>query len=261
MLEKVIGCEVERFPLHRKDGYTIDLERMMERIATGPDLVVLVNPNSRTGRGLMAREVCMLLEAASSRTRFWIDETYIDYTGESVEQMVSRHENLIVCKSMSKAYALSGMRVAYLCAAPHHLEELRAFTPPWVVGLPSQVAAVKALEHANYYERRWKETVLLRSALAIDLGGMGWEVIPGSANFLLAHLPEEGPSAGEVVAACRGRGLFLRDAAAMGASLDDGAIRVAVKDAATNRKMIGILSDIAGSTARAARASLARCAS
>jgi histidinol-phosphate/aromatic aminotransferase/cobyric acid decarboxylase-like protein/GNAT superfamily N-acetyltransferase len=261
VLEKVIGCKVERFSLERADRYEVDIERLAERVASGPDLVVLVNPNSPTGRGLTVLQVEVLLAAAPSRTRFWIDETYIDYTGESVEGLVSHYENLIVCKSMSKAYALSGMRVAYLAAGPHHLEELRAFTPPWVVGLLSQVAAVKALENTSYYVHRWKQTASQRNSLARDLRDLGWDVIPGSANFLLAHLPDDGPTAREVVTSCRQRGLFLRDAAAMGSRLGDRAVRIAVKDAATNGKIIEILSDIAGSTDRAAWASMSPCAS
>ena len=47
---------------------------------------------------------------------------------------------------MSKSYALSGARVAYLCAGPHQLESLRLLSPPWAVSLPAQIAAVKALE-------------------------------------------------------------------------------------------------------------------
>ena len=261
VLEKVIGCKVERFPLERNDDYAVNLERLMKWVASGPDLVVLVNPNSPTGRGLTAMEVEALLKAAPPRTRFWIDETYIDYTGESVERLVPHYDNLIVCKSMSKAYALSGMRVAYLAAGPQHLEELRAFTPPWVVGLPSQVAAVKALENPTYYVRRWKQTATLRNSLESDLLKLGWDVIPGSANFLLSHVPAEGPTAREWVSLCREQGLFLRDAAAMGSRLGDRAVRIAVKDAATNRRMIGILSDIAGSTKRAGLASMSSCAS
>ncbi|MCW1926357.1 histidinol-phosphate aminotransferase family protein [Luteolibacter arcticus] len=261
VLEKVIGCRVERFPLERADGYEVNIGKLVEWISSGPDLVVLVNPNSPTGRGLTAAEIEVILAAAPSRTRVWIDETYIDYTGESVERLVARHENLIVCKSMSKAYALSGMRVAYLCAGQHHLEELRALTPPWVVGLPSQVAAVKALESTSYYVRRWKQTASLRDSMARDLRKLGWEVIPGSANFLLAHVPEDVPAAREIVAACRERELFLRDAAAMGSHLGERAVRLAVKDAVTNRKMIEILSDIAGSTDRPGRASMTTCAS
>jgi histidinol-phosphate/aromatic aminotransferase/cobyric acid decarboxylase-like protein len=261
VLEKVIGCRVERLRLERSSGYAVDLDRLKELAASGPDLLVLVNPNSPTGRCLALAEVEELLAATPSQTRVWIDETYIDYTGETAESLVCRHDNLIICKSMSKAYALSGARVAYLCASPHHLEELRAFTPPWVVSLPAQVAAVKALEDQGYYVSRWEETHRLREDLAVALRSFGWEVVPGCANFLLSHLPEGGPPARDLVVKCREQGLFVRDAAAMGAELGDRAVRVAVKDAATNQRMIAILSRIMGSTGTLKRRSIAPCAS
>ena len=147
---------------------------------------------------------------------------------------------MIVCKSMSKAYALSGARVAYLCAGAHQLEAPRAVTPPRVVGLLAQVAAVRALEDPAYYALRHAETTALRDRLATGLAALGWDVIPGMANFLLCHLPEGGPDAPTLIEACRGRGLFLRDSAAMG--LD--AVRVAVKDAATNARMLAILAEV-----------------
>lgn len=261
VLEKVIGCKVERLPLERSVGYAVDLVKLVQMIADGPDLVVIVNPNSPTGRGLRKDEIEMVLKAAPPRTRVWVDETYIDYTGESVEALVPRYDNLIVCKSMSKVYALSGSRVAYLCASPHQLEELRAHTPPWVVGLPAQVAAVNALADPDYYAARREETHRMREQLAIDLAALGSDVIPGSANFLLFHLPAAGPNARELVEACKRQGLFVRDAAAMGLLLGERAVRIAVKDEETNRRMMGILSKIAGSTARRSIASLVPCAS
>jgi histidinol-phosphate/aromatic aminotransferase/cobyric acid decarboxylase-like protein len=216
-----------------------ELQAMIDQ---GPDLVVLVNPNSPTGKGLLRDQIEGLLRTAPSRTRFWIDETYIDYTGQSVERLVERYDNLIVCKSMSKAYALSGARAAYLCASPHQLEELRAFTPPWAVSLPAQLAAVRALEDPAYYSAKIAETHVLRAGLAEDLRKLGWEVIPGTANFLLAHLPESGATAAEVVRGAQAHDLFLRDAGPLGTTLGERAIRVAVKDAATNQRMVQILS-------------------
>jgi histidinol-phosphate/aromatic aminotransferase/cobyric acid decarboxylase-like protein len=126
------------------------------------------------------------------------------------------------------------------------LEELRAHTPPWVVGLPAQVAAVKALADPDYYTARRDETHRMRARLAVALAALGWDVVPGAANFLLCHLPEVGPAARDLVASCREQGLFLRDAAAMGSGLGERAIRIAVKDVATNRRMIGILSGVTG---------------
>jgi len=61
------------------------------------------------------------------------------------------------------------------------------------------------------------------------------------ANFILAHLPPDGPDAAIVVMQCRRQNLFLRDAAAMGSQLGSHAVRLAVKDAATNQRMIEII--------------------
>lgn len=145
---------------------------------------------------------------------------------------------------MSKGYALSGARSGYLCGGPHQLEELRAITPPWVVNLPAQVAAVRALQDPEYYTARYVETAALREELSTQLRVMGLEVLPGIANFLVCHLPENGPDAASTVRCCRERGLFLRDAAVMGARLGTQALRVGVKDAATNQRMMAIIQQV-----------------
>jgi histidinol-phosphate/aromatic aminotransferase/cobyric acid decarboxylase-like protein len=249
VLEKVVGCRVERLPLHRHDGYRPDLAALLELVASGPDLVVLVNPNSPTGQVLTVDEIDAVLQAAPPSTRVWVDETYVDFVGETVEALVPRHDHLIVCKSMSKAYALSGARVAYLAAAPHQLEELRALTPPWVVGLVSQVAAVRALQAPEYYRARWDETHVLRERLTGDLRALGWDVVDGCAGFVLAHLPDDGPTAAQLVASAQQQGVYLRDAAVMGRTLGDRAVRVAVKDAQANARIVQVVAGLGSSHA------------
>ncbi len=251
VLERVIGCTVDRLVLGRANQYQVDLERLEAALADAYDLVVLVNPNSPTGRHIPGDLLAKLLARAPMRTRIWVDETYVEYAGAglSLEQFAAKSENVLICKSMSKVYALSGARVAYLCAAPHQLEELRAITPPWVVSLPAQVAAVNALADPEYYACRYHETASLREELSKQLQDLGWEVVPGVANFLLCHLPIVGADAATVVRRCRDHGLFLRDAALMGSKMGTHSIRIAVKDQATNQRMVEII-----------RTSLAECA-
>ncbi len=243
VLERVIRCHVSRFPLRRDEGYIVNLHRL-HTVLHGPwDLVVLVNPNSPTGRHIPRDGLQALLEDVPPATRVWIDETYIEYAGpgQSLESFAGASENIVVCKSMSKVYALSGARVAYLCGPAMLLHPLRAITPPWVVGLPAQLAAVRALQSPGYYLKRYAETHRFRQELAAQLSALDWKVIPGVANFLLCHLPTDGPAASQLVRDCRKHGLYLRDAAAMGAELGRHAIRVAVKDEQTMRRMISIL--------------------
>jgi len=246
VLERVIGCTVDRLTLSAENDYEVDLDRLSVALRDAYDLVVLVNPNSPTGRHVPREALQSVLCSAPATTRLWIDETYVEYAGagESLESVAAASLNMIVCKSMSKVYALSGARVAYLCAAAHQLEGLRAITPPWVVGLPSQVAAVRALGSPDYYRAKYRETHVLRAALVSGLEELGWRVIPGVANFLLCETPKRGPGAEAIVQSCRRHGLFLRDVRTMGTAMPDRMIRLAVKDAGTNRRMLEILGEV-----------------
>jgi histidinol-phosphate/aromatic aminotransferase/cobyric acid decarboxylase-like protein len=246
VLERVIGCQVERFTLRREEAYAVNLGLLAERMAEPFDLVILVNPNNPTGRYVPRRDLETLLQRIPTATRVWIDEAYLDYIGaaESLEHFAAQSRNVVVCKSMSKVYALSGARVAYLCAAPDVMAELRALTPPWAVSLPGQVAAVKALQDPEYYTARYEETHRLRVCLEANLAALpGWEIVPGCANFVLCHLPEDGPDAAAIVRRCRAHGLFLRDARIMGQHLGRHALRFAVKDAPTQGRMMKILEE------------------
>jgi len=248
VLERVIGCRVERLALERAEHYRLDPARLQAGLAGEYDLAVLVNPNSPTGRHLPRAEMEQVLRASPPATRIWVDETYVDYAGpdQSLEPFAARSENVIVCKSMSKNCALSGARVAYLCAGAHQLESLRPLTPPWAVSLPAQIAAVKALEDADYYAEKYAQTHALRQQLVEALRPLNWEIVPSVTNFVLCHLPDHGPDADTLVAHCRERGLFLRNVASMGARLGDRAIRIAVKAAETNVQMARIISEVYG---------------
>ena len=244
VLENAVGCAVDRFALHREDGFAADPERLEAALAEGYDIAVIVNPNNPTGRHIPRRTLEDLLARAPRDTLFWIDETYVDYAGadESLERFAAAGRNAVVCKSMSKAYALSGLRAGYLCAPPRLLAPLRRLTPPWAVSLPGQMAATIALRDSAYYAARYAETRALREGLANGLRALGVaEITPSAANYLLFHLPDDAPTARTVIARCRERDLFLRDPSATSARLGGRALRIAVKDAAVNRRMIEIL--------------------
>ena len=222
----------------------MDMERLERDLAGEYDLAVIVNPNNPTGRHTPRDELAATLRRAPPATRFWIDETYVEYAGaeQSLENYAANSRNVIVCKSMSKAYALSGLRVGYLCGPSAVISALRLISPPWAVSLPGQIAGVMALQDPEYYSRKYDETRILRAKLAERLRNMGvTEVIPGEANFLLFGLPKDGPDARTVIERCQRQDLFLREAAATAPTLGTHAVRIAVKDAATNRRMLEIL--------------------
>jgi histidinol-phosphate/aromatic aminotransferase/cobyric acid decarboxylase-like protein len=243
VLEQVIAAPVDRLPLRRERSYDVDLEELAARVARGYAGVVLVNPNSPTGRRIGREDLQDAIAAAPKTTRWWIDETYIDYANadDSLEAFAASSTNLIVCKSMSKAYSLSGVRAAYLCGPPSIIRALLPFCPAGSLSLPAQIAACEALKAAGYYRARWAETGALRRELADGLAGLGFQVVPACANFLLCRLPAKMPAAPILVKELGERGMFVRDVAGMGVSLDARAVRIAVKDRDTNLAMLEIL--------------------
>ena len=240
LLGDVLGCRLETLPLLRSEGYALDPVRLAEALERGPALAALVNPNSPTGTHLPRARLESALAAAPAGTRLWIDETYVDYVGadQSLECWAAARPGALVCKSMSKVYGLSGLRVAYLCGHPDTLAPLRRLTPPWNVGLLAGVAAAAALAEPAWYAARHAETHRLRERLAADLTACGLQVLPGRANFVLAHLPASAGGSAAFCAACRARGLYLRDTTGLGLP---GAVRVAVKDAATQEVLVSIV--------------------
>ena len=166
VFHNIIGCRVDRLALHREDDFALREGSLREALDRRYDLVILVNPNNPTGRLASRAMLESVLADAPRKTTIWVDEAYIDYTGpeNSLERFASETGNVVVCKSMSKVYGLSGLRVAYLCGALRRIAPFRAVTPPWIVGLPAQAAAVHALRDSGYYAECYRQTHTLSLA-------------------------------------------------------------------------------------------------
>jgi len=252
ILERVIGCQVDRWPLRLDADLRVSVDDLLARLQRVPyDMLILVNPNNPTGRLIPAPEMERLLDQAPAGARIWVDEAYLDYADPDAtcEHAAAHRANVVVCKSLSKVYALSGARVAYLVTRAQEAAELRRITPPWAVSLPAQVAAVAALSDHDYYRRRWAETAVLRARLSAALADAIPDLtIRGScANFVLCLLPCGAPSSADVCEACRLHDVYLRDLGDMGQGLGPRFIRIAVKDKAANARIVAALRAALGS--------------
>ncbi|HVL38171.1 MAG TPA: histidinol-phosphate transaminase [Fimbriimonadaceae bacterium] len=234
---KVLDVRLDRLPLSEAAAFSLDVDEVARR-ARDASLVVLVNPNSPTGTFVSPSEIRRLLTMLEPHTRLWVDETYVDFVGpgESAEPLVSIHPNLLVVKSLSKFYALSGMRAAYLVADPELLLSLRALTPPWSVGLLAQVAAVMALSDPGYYEARRQETVLLRQELAQELDALGLTPFPSVTNFLLVRLPE--PRAQSLTHLLAASDVYIRNCDSISELFAGQFVRIAVKEGEVMRRLV-----------------------
>ena len=249
ILNHLINCHITHFPLYPEDGFTIDLAQFVE-LARQHDAVIVVNPNSPTGvycdnLHQAISDILSTNKGQSSCRLIWVDETYIEYVNDAVslESLASLHKELVVCKSMSKCYALSGLRVAY--AVTSQAPTLRRFIPPWAVSLPAQLGAIAALSNPDYYDQQYALVHENRAILNDALIKLGFTTFPSVANYILTKLPPSvAHSSNHFIALCRERDVFIRDAENMGVTLDSRYVRFAVKSRVENDKVINCLAEL-----------------
>lgn len=242
---KVLDVKLHQHELRREESFNVHVARLLADVQKiKPSLVVLVNPNSPTGQPLPKVEMIEFLSAIPTEVKVLVDETYVEYVGreQSLEQEVDHFPNLMIIKSMSKTYALSGARVGYLVASSDVIDRLAVFTPPWSVSLIGQIAAVEALNDEKYYDRMYKKTHELREDMCLSLTQVqSIDVLPSVGNFFLIYLKEKRLSAETITKQLRTKDIYLRDCSSMSPQMKDDYIRIAVKDAKTNQRVIRAL--------------------
>jgi histidinol-phosphate/aromatic aminotransferase/cobyric acid decarboxylase-like protein/N-acyl-L-homoserine lactone synthetase len=246
VLHHVTESCVDLWPLDSKENFVINPQECIDKIRREHhDGLVLVNPNNPTGQWLCRDDLHFILNNIPRTTMVWVDEAYLDYVegSDSVERDTTRFSNLIVCKSLSKAYAMSGARAAYVSAHPQNIKKWNRYTPPWAIGLPTQLAAVDALNASAYYQIKYRETNRLRKIMIerVRANLPDWKVYPAVANFILCELPSSGPSAQQVISLAASENVFLRDAGKTSQTLGDGFIRIAIKPENDQERIIETL--------------------
>ena len=241
ILENIIEANVIRFLLKKENNFVINTDSFIETINREmPKMVVIVNPNSPTGQYLPREDILKILKSIPHEITFVVDETYIEYVDKdsSMEKDVLDFDNLVIIKSMSKVYALSGARAAYLVANKERVEEIGNFIPPWAVSLIAQVAAVEALKDEKYYNGKYQETCQLRDEMIEELSKINSiKIYPSVANFFLIELLDEELEAEEIVKNLQKQMIYVRNTESMSNQFSNKFIRIAVKNKESNQKV------------------------
>jgi histidinol-phosphate aminotransferase len=209
---RIQGAGVVEAPLDAAGGFELDAEAVIAAVREGARLVFLCSPNNPTGNALEPAQIEGLCGALADDAIVVVDEAYGEFSRiPSALTLLEDHPNLIVLRTLSKAYALAGARLGLLCGARELLRLLRALLPPYPIPTPS-LAAVEALLEPAALNRARAEivaTVSRRERLAEALTPLASvrRVWPSEANFLLVGCRD----AERAKAACRERGLLVRD--------------------------------------------------
>lgn len=201
---ELYGIDYARVPL--RDDFSIASEDYSAASAS----VILPNPNAPTGRLLGLDEIRAFLEAASARLLV-VDEAYVDYGGESAVALLRDYDNLLVVQTLSKSMALAGLRVGLALGSPELIEALvrvKDSFNSYPVDIVAQRAALAAVGDRDWYEDSSRRVIASREKLRALLTGLGFDVVPSSANFLFLRHPEHEGKA--LFAALRERGIIVR---------------------------------------------------
>ena len=173
---------------HREEDFTLDLDHARRLVEERlPSVVLLPSPNNPTGTALPHEAIGVLCEAAGDGVVV-VDEAYGEFRRTGTPSALERlpaHRNLVVTRTMSKAFALAGARVGYLAADPAITDAIRVVRLPYHLSAVTQAAALAALGHADELLARVDDLRRERDATVDWLRAQGLTVAASDANFAL----------------------------------------------------------------------------
>ena len=234
---------VEAVPrLGAEDGYAIDLEATLVA-ARGASLVWLCSPNNPTALAEPDGAIRTLLEGLAAdaaarslpRPAVVLDEAYAEFAGQSLVELRRDYARLVIVRTLSKAYALAGLRVGFAIADPATIAEMAPYRPPGSVSVVSVSVARAALEDDSALDPNLERVVSERARLAVALTRAGWSIRPSVTNFLLASFGSPDRAA-EVAEAMIRRGLVPRTFGPSHPLADH--LRLTIRDRTQNDRLI-----------------------
>jgi len=241
------GAAVDEVPLDASCDFALDIDAVIQA-GQRAKLVFLCSPNNPSGNLIPAAEVIAICRAMAGHGLVVVDEAYGEFAPQQALTRLRREcPNLVLLRTLSKAYALAGARLGVLIADPDLVRVLRAVLPPYPVPSLCIEAAERLLQPgplARAHEEA-RETVKRRERLRRDLAALPAvvRVWPSEGNFLLVQCRD----ASSMVEACADAGLLIRDFSRV-AGLEN-CVRVTVGDVAQNA---GVLAAFRNTTAELA---------
>jgi len=244
---RLVGMRVETVPLREADGFALDWDRLGRNLhgsddLHGGDVVFLGRPNNPTGVTFEA-DVFRRFAAEHAETLFVVDEAFADFV-EGLESLaVDIAENVAVLRSLTKFYAIPGLRLGAAVARGDLAARIRRQIPPWSVNTLAQAAGVAALEDSEYARRSREFVAREREKLTGAMSEIpGLHVYPGSANFLLVRLESESINAGQLADQLLCKAIAIRVCESF-EGLDGWFFRVAVGCEEDNTRLVEALEE------------------
>lgn len=184
-LARAAGVPAVGVPLGPPPDFALPVDALLAEVRKGGDtLLFLCRPNNPTGSLWPADQVRRLVDEEG----VWavVDEAYVEFAGEDLRDWIPTHPRLCLLRTMSKAFALAGLRVGYALGRPDALADLRQAVQPWAISAFSCAAALAALRRPEAMRDQVRTLISERERLTRELARIpGLAPYPSRANYIL----------------------------------------------------------------------------
>jgi len=237
---QIVGAGVVKQWGREEDNFTIRVEETVNLIRQHqPKGVFICNPNNPTGQYLARQEVEAVLDACGDGLLI-VDEAYVAFVDGIWSSIDLIHRgNVVIVRSMTKDYAMAGLRLGYAVAGEEIINALRRVCPPWNVNTVAQKAGVIALDNTEHLEWCKGEIQRAKQFLVDELHRLGFTLVPSDAHFFLVKVN----SASGFRTALLQQGIQVRDCASFGLP---GYVRIAPRTMPECQRLIAIIQAMKG---------------
>ena len=223
----------------RRDDHSLDVTVAAQQVLTSkPTLTFITTPNNPTGSVVKISEIVELAKAtASVGGLLVVDEAYAEFSSEaSAVTLIAQYPNVIVIRTMSKAFAFAGARLGYLIADPAVIDALQLVRLPYHLSAITQAVAEVALSFADELLAGVDTLIAQREVVQAGLTNLGLAITPSAANFLLFGGFNQ--PADQIWQKLLDRGILIRDVGLL------GQLRVTIGTAAENQAFLSALTEV-----------------
>ncbi len=224
-------------------NFRYDLDSMRKKIGPRTKLIFVANPDNPVGTYIKEKSLIRFLTAVPKNVVVVLDEAYYEFAKDAPGypdsvRLLDTYENLVVTRTFSKAYGLSGLRVGYGLMSASLAETFNKVREPFNVNLLAQEAAIAALDDRSHLKKSLSLVHEGRRYLVGELSKMGVATVDTVTNFILADLKT---AAKPVYEALLKKGVIIRPMTAWGL---DQFIRVTIGRRGENKRFINALKQI-----------------
>jgi len=232
----------------REPNYRVDVDEILALVDERTRIVFIANPGNPSGTVLEGREIERLADSLPGDVLLVIDGAYREFVDDASFQdgldLARGRENIVVTRTFSKLHGLAALRVGWGYGSRDVIDAMDRIRLPFNVNIPAQEAALAALADEEFQKRSLELVWRWRPWLTQQIGGLGLEVTPSAANFVLIHFPATpGRTAAEAEAFLAKKGLLVRHVASYGLP---NALRITIGLEEHNRGVVEGLREFLG---------------